>query len=208
MSLHMIRGEARYHEIAVVLAEKISSGTYAVGEKLHARSNLATTFGVSAETARKAVQVLVELKILEVRHGSGCYVLSKEKAAAFAAQYQDVRSEKKMREELLQILEKQQQDAVRAKAILYDLEASAKKAENILLFTPFTLLIDTTCPHLNESIGALNLWHHTGATVVAIVRGSTTLLSPGPHAILKAGDTIYFVGDAKARQRMEAFFRP
>lgn len=71
MSLHMIRGEARYHEIAVVLAEKISSGTYAVGEKLHARSNHATTFGVSAETARKAVQVLVELKILEVRHGSG-----------------------------------------------------------------------------------------------------------------------------------------
>jgi len=70
----------RYQQIAVEIAERIVENRYQVGEKIHARSTLASNFNVSPETARKAINVLVDLEIMEVHHGSGAYVASREKA--------------------------------------------------------------------------------------------------------------------------------
>ena len=56
---------------------------YEVGQKVHARSTLASNFNVSPETARKAINVLVDLGIMDVRHGSGAYIASKGKAQSF-----------------------------------------------------------------------------------------------------------------------------
>lgn len=61
----------RYQQVAVEIAERIADNRYQVGEKIHARSTLASNFNVSPETARKAINVLVDLGIMEVRHGSG-----------------------------------------------------------------------------------------------------------------------------------------
>jgi len=51
----------------------------------------------------------------------------------------------------------------------------------------------------------VNFWHHTGATVVAIRTGEQTLLSPGPHAELAAGSTVFFVGEPDCVSRVHAF---
>ncbi len=73
----------RYQQIAVEIAERIVENRYEVGQKVHARSTLASNFNVSPETARKAINVLVDLGIMDVRHGSGAYIASKEKAQSF-----------------------------------------------------------------------------------------------------------------------------
>ena len=73
----------RYQQIAVDLAERIVENRYKIGEKIHARSTLASTYNASPETTRKAINVLVDLGIMEVRHGSGAFVASKEKAKDF-----------------------------------------------------------------------------------------------------------------------------
>lgn len=80
----------RYQQIAVEIAERVVEGRYQVGEKIHARSTLASNFNVSPETARKAINVLVDLEIMEVRHGSGAYVSSKENAQKFVEKYRNV----------------------------------------------------------------------------------------------------------------------
>ena len=72
----------RYQQVAVEIAERIADKRYQVGSKIHARSTLASNFNVSPETARKAINVLVDLGIMEVRHGSGAYLLSREKSHA------------------------------------------------------------------------------------------------------------------------------
>ncbi len=69
----------RYQEIAVEIAERIVENRYQVGEKIYARSTLASNFNVSAETARKAINVLVDLEIMEVQQGSGTYVASRDR---------------------------------------------------------------------------------------------------------------------------------
>ena len=68
----------RYQQIAVDLAERIVENRYKVGEKIHARSTLASTYNASPETTRKAINVLVDLGIMEVRHGVGHLLLRKK----------------------------------------------------------------------------------------------------------------------------------
>ena len=62
------------------------------------------------ETTRKAINVLVDLGIMEVRHGSGAFVASKEKAKDFLLQYQDVQSIQDTKAEIMASVEKQQDE--------------------------------------------------------------------------------------------------
>ena len=83
---------SKYQKIALSVAERIASGEYEVGEKLKSRTTIASTFNVSPETARKGLNILADLKILTLKHGSGAIVLSKEKAIDFINQYESTHS--------------------------------------------------------------------------------------------------------------------
>ena len=60
-------------------------------------------------------------------------------------------------------------------------------------------------PVLGKSIGALKFWQSTGATIVAIRRGQSVILSPGPYAEMYEGDVIVLVGNAAAAQAARRF---
>ena len=55
-------------------------------------------------------------------------------------------------------------------------------------------------PITGKSIGALKFWQSTGGTIVAIRRGQTVILSPGPYAELYGGDVIVLVGTPAAAE--------
>ena len=55
-------------------------------------------------------------------------------------------------------------------------------------------------PVTGKSIGALKFWQSTGGTIVAIRRGQTVILSPGPYAELYGGDVIVLVGTPAAAE--------
>lgn len=198
----------RYQQIAVELAQRIVDKRYHEGEKLHARSTLASNFNVSPETARKAINVLVDLGIMEVRHGSGAYVASREKAQAFLAQYHDVSSIQEIKQDILQSVERQQQELENFSALLDTLVNHTKRTKQTAPFLPYEIKLDENARHLNESIGELNIWQETGATVVALQHDDRLLLSPGPYAKFEVGETVFFVGEELVFQRMEHFFYP
>ena len=100
----------RYQQIAVEIAERIVENRYQVGQKIHARSTLASNFNVSPETARKAINVLVDLEIMDARHGSGAYIASKEKAQDLVEQYQDVEKIQEIRGDILESVDRQKQE--------------------------------------------------------------------------------------------------
>ena len=185
----------RYQQVAVEIAERIADQRYQVGEKIHARSTLASNFNVSPETARKAINVLVDLGIMEVRHGSGAYVLSREKAKVYFEKYQDVQSVQEIKNELQESVEKQKRELEHVSQLLNQLLAQTKRVHNVAPVVPY---------ELNE----LNIWHETGATIIAIQQKDELLLSPGPYAKICAGDTLFFVGDELVLQRMQHLFYP
>lgn len=198
----------RYQQIAVELAERIADQRYQVGEKIHARSTLASNFNVSPETARKAINVLVDLGIMEVRHGSGAYVLSREKAQVYFEKYQDVQSVQEIKNEIQASVDQQKQELEHVTRLLNQLLAQTKRVHNVAPFVPYELTLTDQAKHLEETINDLNIWHETGATVIAIQQKDELLLSPGPYAKICAGDTLFFVGNDLVMQRMQHLFYP
>lgn len=198
----------RYQQVAVEIAERIADKRYQVGEKLRARSTLASNFNVSPETARKAINVLVDLEIMEVRHGSGAYVLSREKAQAYFEKYQDVQSMQEIKNEIQASVEKQKQELDNVSGLLDQLLAQTKRVHNGAPFVPYELTLTQDAAHLESTVNDLNIWHETGATIIAIQQKDELLLSPGPYAKICAGDTLFFVGNELVLQRMQHLFYP
>lgn len=192
----------RYQQIAVALAERIVAGKYPVGSKLHARSTLASNFKVSPETARKAINMLADLDIMEVKHGSGAYISSKEKAQEFLANYQETTSLAKMEAGISQALSKQKADLEELAQMVTNLVERTQLVHKKFPFSPFELVLPTTATNLERSLNELNLWHSTGATLIAIRHADELVVSPGPYAMLAAGDTIYFVGSELSYERV------
>jgi K+/H+ antiporter YhaU regulatory subunit KhtT len=198
----------RYQQIAVEIAERVVEGRYQVGEKIHARSTLASNFNVSPETARKAINVLVDLEIMEVHHGSGAYVSSKENAQKFVEKYRNVQSVKEIQQEIADSVDRQRQEIANFSELIDVLVNQTKQVHDISPFIPYELKITEKALHLEKSIVELNIWQVTGATVVAIQTETELLLSHGPYAKLSIGNIVYFVGNELSFQRMQNFFYP
>lgn len=195
--------DSRYQQIAVEIAERIAAGIYDVGEKINARSTLASNFNVSPETARKAVNILVDLGIMSIRQGSGTYVVSKEKAQLFVERYRNVFSVQQLRQDIEESVAIQQKELAKFSKLLDTLVSQTKMNHAPEPFVPYELKIDRKCVCIGSTIGEMNIWQQTGATIVAIKRGSSHIVSPGPYEQIARGDVIYFVGNDLSEQRME-----
>ena len=191
----------RYYKIAVRIARDIAGGSYAEGEKIHARSELTAKYGVSPETARRAILVLNDLGIIEVTQGSGARVLSRQQAQKFISQYEETADMNELRQELLDRLEKHKQSVEDFTRIFHALVEKADRVRSISPMSPYRILIGQSCPFLNKTLSEINFWHLTQATVVAIKHGGELILSPGPYAALHQGDVLFIVGNDASIQR-------
>lgn len=194
--------ESVYQRIAVEIAERIVEGHYKEGEKVNARSTLAGNYNVSPETARKAVNILVDLGIMSSRHGSGTYVESAEKAKEFLERYKNVSSLREIRREIGESVRRQQEELSRLEELLTGLIDRTKRSRVEFSFTPYEIALKKESSCVGATIGELNIWQQTGATIVAVYRENTYIMSPGPYEKLQEGDVLYFVGDDLSNQRM------
>ena len=85
MSLNPNKSVRLYRRVADELAGSIRNGPYKTGEKLPAERELAETFGVSRPTVREAMIALEIFGVVEIRHGSGIYVVEPPAGSAAAA---------------------------------------------------------------------------------------------------------------------------
>lgn len=197
---------SKYQKIAVSVAQRIASGEYEVGEKLKSRTTIASTFNVSPETARKGLNILADLNILTLKHGSGAIVLSKEKAIEFINQYESTHSIAVIKEKIRQNIRHQQEGMEELSSLVNDFLMQSQNISKQFPLAPYEIIVNKDTDHFGKSIGVLNLWHQTGATVVAIEHEGQFLISPGPYVVIEKGDHIYFVGDESVYSRMKNFF--
>ncbi|MGY3766606.1 GntR family transcriptional regulator [Vagococcus vulneris] len=196
----------KYQQVAIGIAKRIESGQYHVGEKLHSRSTLANAFKVSPETARKAINVLVDLDIVSVKHGSGVFVSSQLKAGEFLKKYSNVQAIKEIKQNIQQRIDKQKEELSLLNDAIDELVNQTQSDHIHDLLLPYELIIDHTSNHLNKSLSDLHLWQATAATVIAIKHENNLIISPGPYAMIRPNDTLYFVGDEYTKQRITNFF--
>lgn len=198
----------RYQQIAVDIAGKIVDKHYEIGGKVYARSALAIQYGVSSETARRAISVLSDMNIVEVTKGSGVVIKSYENAVKFIKQYNDIQTLHDLKNQILRNVDKQIDENFTLKDQVTRLVERIDCFKSINPFVPFEIQITADTPHLNKSSSEVNFWHNTSATIIAIKHGNEILMSPGPYATFCEYDIIYFVGDESSFERVHHFLYP
>ncbi|MFV0343295.1 MAG: TrkA C-terminal domain-containing protein [Anaerocolumna sp.] len=198
----------RYQKIATDIASKIVDGQYKVGDKIYARSSIASQYGVSSETARRAILILSDLDIVDTTKGSGVFIKSYDNAIKFVKQYTEIETIQNLKNEIMESVERQSTELNYFNECLTKLIDYTDRFRSINPFMPYELGITVETPYLNQSIQDVNFWHNTGSTIVAIKRNDSLILSPGPYLSFLENDIIYFVGDENSLLRVKSFMYP
>lgn len=188
-------GVPQYFQIARDIARRISEGTLKVGERISGRSIMASEYGVSPETIRRAFHLLSDNNVIEVRPQSGAYVLSEESAKLYLSNSVDMQSSRELHDQLDELLNEQR----RITKELSEVTANIAKRQALIYSAAEQGfgLGETMVKHgswiIGKTIGELAFWQATGATVVAIRRADELIISPGPYAQLREGDCLVYV---------------
>jgi K+/H+ antiporter YhaU regulatory subunit KhtT len=197
-----------YQQIATDIASKIADKHYQAGEKIYARSSLSSQYGVSAETARRAISILADLGIVDTAKGSGVIIKSYENAVKFLRHYEDIQTVNNLRQKITDSIEKQAQEASFLQECIVKLIDKTERFRHINPLSPFEIEITSATPHLTKTASEVNFWHNTSATIIAIKRNNAILISPGPYATFLEKDVVYFIGDENCLERVRRFMYP
>lgn len=196
---------SRYLEIALEIASRISTEEYKVGDKIYARSAIASQYGVSPETARRAICVLVDLDIVDSEKGSGVTIKSQGNATAFINQYAKRKTLETIKDELLASVERQHIEMENITQSLTDLIEASEHFRSMNPFMPFEVKITEKCLYLNKMVSEIQFWQHTGATILGVERNGTVVKSPGPDTAFRENDIFYFITKDDSGQRVREF---
>ena len=197
-------GLTQYTRIAISLAERIASGQLKEGDKLSGRSKLSPEYNVSPETIRRTLRLLADMKVVEVKEQSGVYVLSADNARRYLHNFADQTDIRGKQQQLKELLVRQEHLNRQMAALCRDILDETSQTPDAL--PNYYCRIPDDWPHSGTTVGALRFWQATGATIVAIRRGLSYIVSPGPYAELYAGDAVIAVGGVKAREAVSHFF--
>jgi CPA2 family monovalent cation:H+ antiporter-2 len=71
-----------------------------------------------------------------------------------------------------------------------------------------TVIIEPNSPAAGRSLGELDLRGESGATVIAVIRGNETKVTPGARYKLEPGDTVVLLGNQAKIARARAILEP
>ena len=200
---------SQYLQIALDLARRIAKGELAEGSRVYGRSVMASEYNVSPETIRRALRLLADMKVVEVKPQSGAVVLSADSARRYIENFEENADVRALRQQLKELmaeyadLSRRLSDTVTALVKSRDTFAAAGEP-----LPNYEVPIPKGSPLIGQSIGALKFWQSTGGTIVAIRRGQTVILSPGPYAELYDGDVLVLVGSPAAVEAAHNLIAP
>ena len=135
-------GMPRYQQIALDIATQIVKQQYKVGDRIYARSSLASKYHVSPETARRAICLLADMDIVEAEKGSGVVILSVDNAARYLQQLTGVETMTSLRQSIRQDLDNQLLLAQQLREKMSDLMDRAERFQHLNPFNPFEITVE------------------------------------------------------------------
>lgn len=191
---------AVYDRIAFDIANRIAKGEIAEGARLSGRSTMSSEYGVSPETIRRAFSLLEEMAVVLVQHNSGVVVLSRDNAKKFIARHGSRNETRVILSRIRDLIEEHERIDRELFNITRELVTATERFTASNPFSPYECSISAKSKAQGKTLASLNFWQKTGATVIAIRRGDSILLSPGPDFSLAKSDVLVIVGDQKTRE--------
>lgn len=198
-------GGAIYRSIALDIAQRIINGEFSEGTKLSGRSLLASQYNVSPETIRKAISLLKEEGVVNVSQGKEITILSVKKSYDFIEHCKSSDSVYSLKQDAERLLKKKREMDNHLEEILKDIINYSDRLRNLSPYNPVEIEVPGASHVIGQKICDIKLWQHTGATIVAIRRGTEIIISPGPSAIIAADDRIVVVGKSDVLKRTVAY---
>lgn len=198
-------GGALYRSIALDLAQRIINDEFPEGTKLSGRSLLASQYNVSPETIRKAITLLKEEHVVSVSQGKEITILSVEKAYSFIEHSKSSDSVYSLRQDAEILLKKKREMDNHLEDILKNIINYSDRLRNLSPYNPVEIEVHGKSHVIGKKICDIKLWQHTGATIVAIRRGTDIIISPGPNAVIAAYDRMVVVGKSDVLERTVAY---
>ena len=196
----------QYLRIALDIAARIIGGDMQEGQKFSGRSLLASEYGVSPETIRRALKLLADMKVVDIKDKHGVYVLSADNAKRYLKNFEGWNEQQELKRRLKGLLLKQNELSGQILDVFSEILKALESASPAVKPLPnYEIRISPDSKLIGKNIGFLQFWHATGATIVAIKRAQNLIVSPGPYAELYGGDILIFVGDASVATAVEKF---
>ena len=86
-----------------------------------------------------------------------------------------------------------------------DLIEFATQLRNVGLIVPYESLVEPNSLIIGKTLGELNFWNNTGATIIGVKREGKLYLSPGPYLAIKNGDIIVYVGESEVIENVNNY---
>ena len=192
----------QYLRIALDIASQIADGDLAEGQKISGRSLLASEYGVSPETIRRALKLLADMKAVEVKDKSGVVILSADNAKRYLQRHEGLNEGQDLQDRMKELIAQHQ---TISKQMLETCAQMLSLREHPLASGEPLPNYEVRVAEDSRLIGTLHFWQQTCASIVAIRRKQSVILSPGPYAELYGGDVILFVCAPSAAGAVEAF---
>ncbi|WP_420808638.1 TrkA C-terminal domain-containing protein [Cohnella luojiensis] len=197
--------KAGYKSIALDIAQRIVSGEIPIHSKISGRSLLAGQYHVSPETIRKAIGLLKDEKIVSVSQGKEITIVSDSNAYEYITKNHYLKSVYSLKQDLQLLLHQKQELDRNFESLVKEIIEASDRLQNIKPYKPVELKIKPQSHVIGNTIANLQFWQNTGATIIALRRGTNVSISPGPHVVLREDDVIVVVGDEKVYEITEQF---
>jgi K+/H+ antiporter YhaU regulatory subunit KhtT len=194
-----------YSQIALDIALRISKGELKESTKVYGRSVMASEYGVSPETIRRAMKLLEDMKIVESKQNSGFLILSAENAKEYVSKFGERNDIRVYQRNLNKLLDQHELLCHQIADVAGSIVRINEKFSQSSPFSSYEVKIPKTSKLVNKTIGDCMFWQQTAATIVAIRRDKNIILSPGPYAVFQIDDIIVFIGDIKCTELVSEF---
>jgi K+/H+ antiporter YhaU regulatory subunit KhtT len=194
-----------YKSIALDIAERIVRGELPPKSKISGRTLLASHYHVSPETIRKAIGLLKDENIVSVSQGKEITVLSARLAQEYITKNQYLKTVYSLKQELEMLLKEKQEMDNKFERILKEMIVFSDRLSGLKAYNPVEITVRESSHAAGKTIANLQLWQQTGATIIALRRGTDISISPGPHVILREQDVLVVVGDEQVQQRTDRY---
>jgi len=185
---------AVYARIAMDIANRITRKEIAEGARLSGRSIMSSEYGVSPETIRRAFSLLEEMEVVEVKHNSGVSVLSRGNAQKYIDMHGKSEETKTLLLRMHQLIEEHEQLDQELFSISKEFFNITERFSDSNPFPTYEYAIKGSSIAVGKTLALLDFWQKTKATVIAVRREGSILLSPGPELILQTEDILIMVG--------------
>jgi K+/H+ antiporter YhaU regulatory subunit KhtT len=182
-----------YLQVARDIAGRIASGEIQEGERFSGRSLMSSQYNVSPETIRRALGLLAEMDVLSMRQNVGAVVKSRQQAALYVKQSGEAAGLRLLREELSRLMEERRALDERIESTALRLTDMAERFRYSDEMQTYEFTVPQGARIAGRTIAESSFRTETGATILAIRRGSAVLLSPGPGEGIAPGDVLVVV---------------